>query len=49
MTCPDPANNRDCFQLYNGKCLCLAPCELRKRLRCGTRKSNAGAEVKGEK
>lgn len=46
MICPDPAGNRACFQLYNGRCLCLAPCELRKRARRGTRKPKSGAEVK---
>jgi len=32
MTCPDPANNRECMNLYNGECLEIVP---RRYYECG--------------
>ena len=32
MTCPDPANNRECVSLYNGECLVSQKCpEMRHK------------------
>lgn len=32
MTCPDPANNRECLHLYNGECLVSQKCpEMRHK------------------
>lgn len=46
MTCPDPANNRECVNMHNGKCLQWnTTCPARRKKSADSRKRDKPAII----